>query len=146
MFGFTKLASFAAALSVLAATSTYAAPLNEEASTHILEPRLTHYGRATWFHVGGNAGHCGGWSTDDEMIVAIPTTLYERNGGSNCGQRVSITNTENGKHIEAVVRDSCPPCDEGSLDLSPAAFNALASGGLDQGLLNNIQWNFRKRD
>lgn len=56
MFGFTKLASFAAALSVLAATSTYAAPLNEEASTHILEPRLTHYGRATWFHVGGNAG------------------------------------------------------------------------------------------
>jgi hypothetical protein len=56
MFGFTKLASFAAALSVLAATSTYAAPLDEETSAHVLEPRLTHYGRATWFNVGGNPG------------------------------------------------------------------------------------------
>jgi hypothetical protein len=56
MFGFSKLASFAAALSVLAVTSTYAAPLDEEAATHVLEPRLTHYGRATWFNVGGNPG------------------------------------------------------------------------------------------
>jgi hypothetical protein len=52
MFGFTKFASFLATVAVLATSSTYAAPLDTEASTHVLEPRITHHGRATWFNVG----------------------------------------------------------------------------------------------
>ncbi|KAJ9101823.1 hypothetical protein QFC21_003162 [Naganishia friedmannii] len=141
MFGFTKLASFVAVLSVLGSASVYAAPV--EGELHELEPRLTHYGRATWFNVG--LGHCGGWSTDDELVVAIPTSLYNQNGGSNCGQKVSITNTKNGKNVIATVADSCPPCDGNSLDLSPAAFNAIADGGLDEGVMQ-IKWNFKKRN
>jgi expansin (peptidoglycan-binding protein) len=61
-----------------------------------------------------------------------------------CASRLSsITNTANGRRVEARVRDSCPPCGEDDLDLSPAAFKAL--GHLDEGVLS-IKWNFRKRD
>jgi hypothetical protein len=56
MFGFPKFASFLATVAVLATSSTYAAPLDTEASTHVLEPRITHHGRATWFNVG--LGEC----------------------------------------------------------------------------------------
>lgn len=52
MFGLSNFASFFAIAAVLATSLTYAAPLGEETRTHVLEPRIDHYGRATWFHVG----------------------------------------------------------------------------------------------
>lgn len=52
MFGLTKFASFFATAAVLATSITQAAPLDTKTHTHILEPRLDHYGRATWFNVG----------------------------------------------------------------------------------------------
>lgn len=56
MFGYNNIATFFATLSVLAA-STMAAPMEEEAlHAQVLEPRITHNGRATWSNVGGNPG------------------------------------------------------------------------------------------
>ena len=52
MFGLNKFASFFATVAVLAISLTHAAPLDEDTRTHVLEPRIDHYGRATWFHVG----------------------------------------------------------------------------------------------
>lgn len=67
------------------------------------------------------------------------------NNGGNCGQSVRITNTANGKKVYATVVDSCPSCGENDLDLSPSVFQALAQGGLDEGVITT-SWNFLKKD
>ncbi|EEB94322.1 hypothetical protein MPER_06879 [Moniliophthora perniciosa FA553] len=48
-------------------------------------------------------------------IVAIGKHLYDQNHGSNCGQWVTITNTENNKVAHGLVRDSCPSCSDNDL-------------------------------
>jgi hypothetical protein len=49
------------------------------------------------FYVGGAQGNCGWWSNDGQLVLAIAKSLYDRNGGSNCGQYVKITATVNGQ-------------------------------------------------
>ena len=61
---------------------------------------------------------------------------------SNCGRKITLTNTKNGKTVSVTVADACPTCgNQNDLDLSPAAFNQLASP--DVGLLHNVQWHFQ---
>ncbi|KAL9710926.1 hypothetical protein Ac2012v2_005466 [Leucoagaricus gongylophorus] len=105
-----------------------------------LDKRITHTGRGTWFHTG--QGNCGDWNVDSDHILAIPKSLYDRNGGSNCNQYVRITNTATGKIVYGLTKDSCPSCGPGDLDLSPGLFQELAP--LSQGVLK-IQWNFMAR-
>ncbi|KAG8743345.1 hypothetical protein FRC12_015071 [Ceratobasidium sp. 428] len=93
-----------------------------------LEKRITHVGRATWFHTG--LGNCGSWDSEDHPIFAVSSAMYQ--GGKNCNQWAKLTNTKNGKSVYARMRDSCPPCGYNDIDLSPAAFQALAS--LDDGV------------
>ena len=45
----------------------------------------------------------------------------------------------NGKSVDATVVDLCPDCASGSIDLSPGAFNQLASP--DTGRIH-VDWNF----
>lgn len=59
----------------------------------------------------------------------------------SCAKWVAITNTENGKTATAQVVDECPSCAYGSLDMSKTLFQALASGGLDQGVFQ-ISWSY----
>lgn len=65
MFGLTKFASFFATVAVCAASLAYAAPLDEEANYHVLEPRIDHYGRATWFNVGLGKSRLDGFGRRD---------------------------------------------------------------------------------
>ncbi|KAF8951491.1 hypothetical protein BGZ46_003949 [Entomortierella lignicola] len=62
-------------------------------------------------------------------------------GNPVCNKRVQITNTSNGKTVNARVVDKCPgdECAWGSLDLSPAAFRQL--GDLATGVLS-IKWHY----
>jgi hypothetical protein len=86
----------------------------------------------------------GGWnSVDSDMVVAIGKGLYDRNNGNNCGQGVRIK--ANGKSVYAVVVDSCPSCGDSDLDMSPAVFQALANGGLGDGVME-AKWNFLKKN
>jgi expansin (peptidoglycan-binding protein) len=70
-----------------------------------------------WFQWNANGMGSDGWSS------------------VNCGQSMSITNTETGKTVEAYVADECPTCDYGSLDMSPSLFSALNNGNMDAGLV-----------
>ncbi|KXN83110.1 Papain inhibitor [Leucoagaricus sp. SymC.cos] len=106
-----------------------------------LEKRITHFGRGTWFHVG--KGNCGKYNVDSDLIVAIPKSLYDRNGGSNCDQYIRITNTATGRTVYGLTRDSCPSCGSGDLDLSPSLFSKLAP--LSQGVIQKLSWNFMAR-
>ncbi|KAF8605892.1 hypothetical protein BDV93DRAFT_489939 [Ceratobasidium sp. AG-I] len=129
------------ALSALGMVMAQHAPL--EAPTHggsIAHKRASakpkgRGGQATWFHPG--QGHCGGWSGDNDMIIALPTGAYGK--GQYCGKKVKITNTKNKKTCIATVVDSCPGCGEGDLDVSPKVFKSLAK--LDDGVAA-ISWDF----
>ena len=47
---------------------------------------------------------------------------------SNCGRKIELTNTNNGKSVSVVVADACPTClHEDDLDLSFAAFTSIAT-------------------
>ncbi|KAG7575390.1 hypothetical protein FFLO_00380 [Filobasidium floriforme] len=138
MFGFTKVTI----ISVLASLAMVnAAPVAEAEQAHVLESRLQRTGRSTWFNVG--LGNCGWNSVDSDMVVAIGKGLYDRNNGNNCGQGVRIK--ANGKSVYAVVVDSCPSCGDSDLDMSPAVFQALANGGLGDGVME-AKWNFLKKN
>jgi len=114
-------------------------PIPLDNATNILSRRVTHEGQGTYFYPGD--GHCGGWNTDKDPIVAISTQIYDN--GNNCGQWIEITNTDNGQVAYGQVRDSCPSCAEGSLDMSPAVFEQLAD--LSVGVIS-ISWNYMSRE
>lgn len=89
-------------------------------------------GFATYFYQGGNAGACGTVHSDSDYVIAIDAagwwSNYESSGSSYCGKSITLTNTNNGKSVTAVVADVCPTCDtNNSLDLSVGAFQAIAS-------------------
>ncbi|ODN76639.1 hypothetical protein, variant [Cryptococcus amylolentus CBS 6039] len=102
-------------------------------------------GYATFYSQGSSAGECGDYHSDDDYVIAIDSngwwSDYESNDSSPyCGKSITLTNTNNGKSVTAVVADVCPSCTtSNSLDLSVAAFNAIASE--DDGMVP-ITWFF----
>ncbi|GAA5846797.1 hypothetical protein JCM3766R1_006315 [Sporobolomyces carnicolor] len=102
----------------------------------------TYKGEATYFFQGGVAGACGNVNPDSALIVALDYRLYGDLGkvSKYCGKSLTITNTANGKSVQATVADACPTCSSKySLDLSEAAFGAI--GDYDTGILP-IQWHW----
>ncbi|KAH9939233.1 RlpA-like double-psi beta-barrel-protein domain-containing protein-containing protein [Epithele typhae] len=104
-----------------------------------LEKRVTHTGRGTFFNVG--LGACGKTNVDSDHIVAIPSSRFAN--GDHCEQFVQITNTKTKKTALALVRDSCPGCGGGDLDMSPSLFQALGAT-LDQGVMT-VSWHFMNK-
>lgn len=97
-----------------------------------------HTGIATFYSVG--ADNCGTSSTDSDFVCAISKQLYNTLDNSEdisgyCGRTISITYQST--TIQVKVVDSCESCDDNHLDLSPAAFQALANP--DLGVLD-ITW------
>ncbi|KAI0071513.1 hypothetical protein K474DRAFT_1712396 [Panus rudis PR-1116 ss-1] len=92
-------------------------------------------GDATWFNPA--TGACGRFNTDNDLVVALSPSEYS--GGARCFQNIQAT--YQGKSVVATVVDLCPGCGSGSIDLSPAAFQRLAS--LDVGRIHGVTWNFQ---
>lgn len=89
-----------------------------------------HTGEATFYDTG--MGSCGITSTDSDFIVALNKDMWQAgmidgnpNHNTLCGKK--LTAHRGGKSVTVTVTDMCPGCASGDLDLSPAAFNALAS-------------------
>ncbi|KII88439.1 hypothetical protein PLICRDRAFT_140676 [Plicaturopsis crispa FD-325 SS-3] len=93
--------------------------------------KRAHSGTGTWFNVG--LGNCGKTNKDSDWIVALPTSDYA--SGSHCDHKIKIK--ANGKTATALVRDSCPSCEAGDLDMSPSLFKHFAS--LDDGVVA-VRW------
>jgi len=96
----------------------------------------TYSGTATWFNVG--LGACGYTDKDTDFIVALAQPNW--GGGSHCNQKLQITNPANKRTKTATVRDLCPGCPSGNLDLSPSLFEALADD-LDLGVFK-MTWQY----
>ena len=55
----------------------------------------------------GLEGHCGGYVSDDDFVVALPTLDFEDR--KYLGKTVEVTRVDTGKTIAARVFNSCPP-------------------------------------
>ena len=65
-----------------------------------------------------------------DLTRILETKLYGdlSSRSSNCGRKIELTNTNNGKSVSVVVADACPTClHEDDLDLSFAAFTSIAT-------------------
>ncbi|OCF43366.1 hypothetical protein I317_02805 [Kwoniella heveanensis CBS 569] len=87
-------------------------------------------GYATYFYQGGNAGACGTVHSDSDKVIAIDSNGWWQDfsqPSQYCGKYITITNSNNGKTVTAMVADVCPTCvSDNSLDLSVGAFTAIA--------------------
>ncbi|CAF3812444.1 unnamed protein product [Adineta steineri] len=103
-------------------------------------------GRCTNYHVHVGLTACGTQHGDHEYIVAMNSAQFDLhtpnknpNHNSLCGRRIQV----NGRRgsVEVRIVDRCPGCPYGGLDLSPAAFRAVA-GNLDVGVVH-VTWNWK---
>ncbi|WP_371681464.1 RlpA-like double-psi beta-barrel domain-containing protein [Streptomyces sp. NBC_01276] len=102
------------------------------------KPGKSSEGTADFFSGNGVAGACGRQISDSDFAVALdPITFGTGNPAPHCGQKVVVT--YKGKSIVATVLDASPTAQKHDLDLTPAAFSALAP--LDQGRIN-VTWSF----
>ncbi|KAK3305985.1 RlpA-like double-psi beta-barrel-protein domain-containing protein-containing protein [Chaetomium strumarium] len=100
-------------------------------------------GKFTYYNQG--LGACGQNYGDGDYVVALSHADFDLstpNGNPNnnplCGKRLRAS--YNGKSVEVTVVDRCVTCNSEDLDLSPAAFGALAdlSVGVIQGTWDYI--------
>lgn len=83
-------------------------------------------GRMTYYDVG--LGACGDDDSglgDTHNIVAVSSSLMPGSGGGDmCGKKISIKGS-NGKEVTATIRDKCPSCPEGGIDVSQKVFKEI---------------------
>jgi hypothetical protein len=93
---------------------------------------ITYYDTAT---TSSNPSSCG--TTNDgttELVLALPHGIMT---DSDCGKSVTIS--YNGVTKTGTVVDKCMGCDNNSIDLSRAFFEAVA-GSLDAGRISGVDW------
>ncbi|KAF8746088.1 hypothetical protein AX14_000149 [Amanita brunnescens Koide BX004] len=99
-------------------------------------------GYATYFYQNGNAGACGAYHSDYDLIAAIDADRYGYTGEKSalCGKKVKIVNPSNGHSVVVTIADACPTCRNGnSIDLSVGAFERIADMSLG---IVSIDWWF----
>ena len=97
-------------------------------------------GDLTYYVVG--LGACGEDDTGKDMtanIVAMSSEVMGSRSNDNpmCGRTIQIYNSANGKASTGVIRDKCPGCKKGSIDVSQKLFGEL--GDLADGRIP-ISW------
>jgi len=83
----------------------------------------TYNGKATFYDLAGTLGNCSFDPPADDLFVALSPGEYA--DGAACGGYLDVTGPR-GNKIRVKVIDSCPPCEDGHIDLSRTAFGKLA--------------------
>ncbi|KAI8977966.1 RlpA-like double-psi beta-barrel-protein domain-containing protein-containing protein [Pilobolus umbonatus] len=96
-------------------------------------------GDGTWYAPG--LGSCGTVNSASDMIAALNHVQMANGENPNhnplCGKYITIHGPEGSVRVE--IKDTCPGCGHGDVDLSPAAFSKIAN--LDMGRIP-ITWSF----
>lgn len=126
---------------VVATTSTSSSAPAAESSSSSSGSGETFEGEATYYTPG--LGACGWTNSDSDFIAALNVDQFNSfgsmsNGNPVCGKMVEIS-YNGGTPIQVEITDKCPGCAYGDLDLSPAAFSALADQSLGR---IDISWQF----
>ncbi|XP_055351841.1 papain inhibitor-like [Paramacrobiotus metropolitanus] len=100
-------------------------------------------GDATFYAPGLAA--CGKTNKESDLIVAVSHVEYGKHANPNkapvCGKCALVKADGTTKSVKVNVVDSCPGCNSGSVELSPAAFKKLAS--VDKGRIQ-VTWDYVK--
>ncbi|CEP13015.1 hypothetical protein [Parasitella parasitica] len=99
-------------------------------------------GKGTFYMTG--LGSCGEISKDTDLMVALNKPQMEEGWGTKnsnknplCGRYIMAHGPKGS--VKVKVLDTCPPCAEGSLDFSAAAYAKL--GDYDDGVIK-ITWDW----
>ncbi|KAL1862541.1 hypothetical protein Daus18300_008500 [Diaporthe australafricana] len=94
-------------------------------------------GKMTYY--SPSMGSCGKTNNDNDMVVAISTSMYGTTATPNaspmCSKSINIKC--NGKTIKAAIKDKCMSCGKNDIDVSPAVFKQC--GALSAGVLT-VTW------
>ncbi|TPX49700.1 hypothetical protein SeLEV6574_g01339 [Synchytrium endobioticum] len=94
-----------------------------------LATRLAKRGRATWYDAN-ELGSCGGFISNSDAVCAMSTADYS---GAQCGRCLTISGSQGS--ASCYVKDECPGCPSGGLDLTPEVFKKISGGNLSVGVL-----------
>ncbi|GAA5997152.1 RlpA-like double-psi beta-barrel domain-containing protein [Rhodotorula paludigena] len=91
------------------------------------------------YHMNGNAGACGWYSKDSDVVVGLPLEFYSDLGvvSPYCGDYVVVVDPRNNNTVTALVADASTAND--TLSLSQGTWNAL--NGTDSHL-ELVNWRF----
>ncbi|KAG7093151.1 hypothetical protein E1B28_009434 [Marasmius oreades] len=136
---FTKAFSL---ITAFLAVATQASPTPEVGPVEVRIASTTHTGDVTFYTPG--LGACGHTNNANEFVAAAAAPVFDTFPGATanpnnnpiCGKQTTVT--YQGKSVTVTLVDRCPGCGNGGIDLSPAAFQRLAS--LDKGRLSGAQW------
>ncbi|CDH49807.1 hypothetical protein RO3G_04997 [Lichtheimia corymbifera JMRC:FSU:9682] len=130
------------ALVIVASLLTAAAPAGKISNTPAAHntKRSSYSGKGTFFTPsinGGSTGSCGEYEADDEYVVALNAKQYGSLTSKSgwCFKKIRIHH--DGKQVEATIKDACPECQYGDLDLGPKVFKELDT--LVKGIID-ITW------
>ncbi|BGP13810.1 hypothetical protein JCM10213_006357 [Rhodosporidiobolus nylandii] len=130
----------AALLASIAAVAVRAAPvslLTVEAALSL--PNTTQVNQAVYYYQNGNAGACGWYSNDTDVVVGLPNEFYSNLGAVSpyCGSYVVVQNDVNNQTITALVADASS--NNQTLSLSMASWKGLNGSDSD---LRTVSWRF----
>lgn len=130
------IAGGAVALVTVTLGSVSLALADDPISTRTVSGQMTYYNDSGY-------GACGSQvdaATEDLVAVSHEWWTSANPNEDRLCDGVDVEVTYDGKTITVPVKDMCPSCDAGHLDLSQTAFEKLAP--LEKGLVKGISWRF----
>ncbi|SCZ90275.1 BZ3500_MvSof-1268-A1-R1_Chr1-3g01886 [Microbotryum saponariae] len=105
-------------------------------------PNTTQTNNATLYWQNGNAGACGLYSNDTDVVVGLPFEFYSDLGAVSpyCGSYLFVTNHINNVTTPARIADASAT--NGTLSLSVATWRALNGDGTN---LTQVTWRFANK-
>ncbi|SCV68382.1 BQ2448_503 [Microbotryum intermedium] len=105
-------------------------------------PNTTQTNNATFYWQNGNAGACGLYSNDTDLVVGLPFEFYSDLGAISpyCGSYIFVMNHINNLTTPARVADASAT--NGTLSLSVATWRALNGDGTN---LTQVTWRFANK-
>jgi hypothetical protein len=102
-------------------------------------------GDITFYDPDGNYGSCGDKIQNSEDAVALPLSMMKAvssksNGHPWCGKKIAIQ--FNGQTFTATVKDSCPGCNDGDVDMTSGLFKKVTGGTVDGRGKGLAKWSF----
>ncbi|KAI5480022.1 expansin family protein [Pseudohyphozyma bogoriensis] len=136
---FAKLAAASLALASLSQARPIADSVLLAVETALTLPNTTQTSNVSYYYQAGNAGACGLYSEDTDVVVGLPLEFYNDTGAVSpyCGSYIEILNPLNNITVAARIADaSATP---GLLSLSIATWRALDGDATD---LHTVNWTF----
>ncbi|GAA6004574.1 hypothetical protein JCM10207_000942 [Rhodosporidiobolus poonsookiae] len=132
---------FAVAALLAAAVSVQALPVSllRTVEASLVLPNTTQTNEVVYYYQNGNAGACGWYSEDEDVVVGLPTEFYSELDSVSpyCGTFVVVTDPRDNTTVTALVADASATNE--TLSLSMGTWAALNGSATD---LTSVEWRF----